>query len=47
MCVDRESLQSAYRLIKDKAAAGTGGRIAPELYVVCAETALQVRMRHG
>ncbi|XP_030298554.1 cilia- and flagella-associated protein 46 isoform X3 [Sparus aurata] len=39
---DRESLQSAYRLIKDKAAARTGGRIAPELYVVCAETALQL-----
>ncbi|KAM8739310.1 cilia- and flagella-associated protein 46 isoform 1-T1 [Acanthopagrus schlegelii] len=39
---DREALQSAYRLIKDKATGGTGGRIAPELYVVCAETALQL-----
>ncbi|XP_031140179.1 cilia- and flagella-associated protein 46 isoform X1 [Sander lucioperca] len=42
---DSEALQSAYQLIKDMAVAGTSGRtprIAPELYVVCAEAALQL-----
>ncbi|KAM3606725.1 uncharacterized protein V6R79_022079 [Siganus canaliculatus] len=44
---DTESLQSAYRVIKDEtAAAGSSGRtlrITPELYVMCAEAALQLR----
>ncbi|XP_032397583.1 cilia- and flagella-associated protein 46 [Etheostoma spectabile] len=43
---DSGALQSAYQLIKDSiAVAGTSGRtpcIAPELYVVCAEAALQL-----
>ncbi|KAM9345441.1 cilia- and flagella-associated protein 46 [Symphorus nematophorus] len=42
--VHRGALQSAYRLL-DMIAAGTCGRsprVAPELYVVCAETALQL-----
>lgn len=45
--VDSGALQSAYHLITDMAAAGTSGRtpgIAPELYVACAEAALQVRL---
>ncbi|XP_040906348.1 cilia- and flagella-associated protein 46 [Toxotes jaculatrix] len=42
---DSGALQAAYHLIKDMTAAGTSGRtphISPELYVVCAETALQL-----
>ncbi|XP_042358180.1 cilia- and flagella-associated protein 46 [Plectropomus leopardus] len=42
---DCGALQSAYRLMKDVSAAGTGERaprIDPELYVVCAEAALQL-----
>ncbi|XP_071337384.1 cilia- and flagella-associated protein 46 isoform X2 [Trachinotus anak] len=42
---DSGALQSAYHLIKDMTAAGSSTRtprIAPELYVVCAEVALQL-----
>ncbi|XP_029305800.1 cilia- and flagella-associated protein 46 isoform X3 [Cottoperca gobio] len=42
---DSGALQSAYRLINDTTVAGTRGRtprIAPELYVECAEAALQL-----
>ncbi|XP_068423801.1 cilia- and flagella-associated protein 46 isoform X2 [Clinocottus analis] len=42
---DSEALRSAYDLIESAAVARTGGRspcIAPELYVVCAEAALQL-----
>ncbi|XP_070772644.1 cilia- and flagella-associated protein 46 [Enoplosus armatus] len=42
---DSGALRSAYHLIKDMTAAVKGGRtprIAPELYVVCAEAALQL-----
>ncbi|XP_056252103.1 cilia- and flagella-associated protein 46 [Seriola aureovittata] len=42
---DPGALQSAYHLIKDMTAAETSGptpRIAPELYVVCSESALQL-----
>ncbi|KAM7408201.1 hypothetical protein PAMA_002070 [Pampus argenteus] len=43
---DSGALQSAYSLITEMAAAGSGGRTpraAPELYVLCAEAALQLR----
>ena len=43
---DSEALQSAYSLIKAAIASGASGRIpriSYELYVVCAEEALQVR----
>ncbi|XP_075933471.1 cilia- and flagella-associated protein 46 [Anarhichas minor] len=42
---DSGALQSAYRLLENVAVVGTSGRtprIAPELYVVCAEAALQL-----
>ncbi|KAK5853567.1 hypothetical protein PBY51_014709 [Eleginops maclovinus] len=42
---DSGALQSAYRLINDMTAAGARGaapRIVPELYVVCAEAAVQL-----
>ncbi|KAL6101538.1 cfap46 [Pungitius sinensis] len=42
---DCAALQSAYRLMEDMARAGASGRIprvAPELYVICAEAALQL-----
>lgn len=45
--VDSGALQSAYHLIKDMTGAGGSGgspRSAPELYVICAEVALQVRL---
>lgn len=48
--VDSGALQSAYNLIEDMTVAGTSGRtprIAPDLYVVCAEAALQVRLGQG
>eukprot|EP00064_Thunnus_orientalis_P011102 superscaffoldBa00001569_g11132 len=41
---DSGALQSAYCLITEMRAAGSSGRIprtAPELYVLCAEAALQ------
>ncbi|XP_043992577.1 cilia- and flagella-associated protein 46 isoform X2 [Gambusia affinis] len=39
---DFEALQSAYRLIKDSSAGASGPRIPLELYVMCAENALQM-----
>ena len=45
---DSGALQSAYRLINDMTAAGARGPApgsASELYVVCAEAAVQVRLR--
>ncbi|XP_049456510.1 cilia- and flagella-associated protein 46 isoform X3 [Epinephelus fuscoguttatus] len=42
---DSRALQSAYRLLRDIPVVGTSGRtlrVAPELYVVCAEAALQL-----
>uniref|UniRef100_A0A8C3GBE6 Uncharacterized protein n=1 Tax=Cyclopterus lumpus TaxID=8103 RepID=A0A8C3GBE6_CYCLU len=47
---DSGALRSAYQLMESAAVARTGGRtprIAPELYVVCAEVALQVRPGEG
>lgn len=45
---DSGALQSAYRLINDMTAAGARGPApgsASELYVVCAEAGVQVRLR--
>lgn len=48
--VDSGALQSAYGLMKDMSAAVPSGRtrrIDPELYVACAEAALQVGLKLG